>query len=93
MSTIKYDNLPKNDGEVRQLILETLVGVRDGSLDTSQAVAMASLFKELNGSMNISIQAAKMSMMMEDRGRKFMTTVQVGRQELGYDDKPSEGGA
>ena len=83
MSTIKHDNLPKNDGEVRQLILETIVGVRDGSLDVSQGGAMAALFKELNSSMAVSINAAKMSLQMEQTGRKFVNTLRMGQQEIG----------
>ena len=87
MSTIKHDNLPKNDGEVRQLILETIVGVRDGSLDVSQGGAMAALFKELNSSMTVSINAAKMSLQMELTGRKFVNTLRMGRQEIGGGDE------
>jgi hypothetical protein len=82
MSQINYDNLPKNDGEVRTLILETIVGVRDGSVDVAQGSAMASLFKELNSSMLVSINAAKLSLQMEESGRKFIKTLSMGRQEI-----------
>ena len=91
MSTIKHDNLPKNDGEVRQLILETIVGVRDGSLDVAQGATMAALFKEMNSSMAVSINAAKMSLQMEATGRKFIKTLNMGRQEIsGEPDAPQE---
>lgn len=82
MSEITFENLPKNDGEVRRLILETIVGVRDGSLDTAQGTAMFAGFKELNASMNTSIASAKLSLQLEATGRKFINTVQIGRQEL-----------
>jgi hypothetical protein len=82
MSKINYDNLPKNDGEVRTLILETIVGIRDGSLGVQEGQAMAGLFKELNSSMAVSIQAAKLSLQMEQTGRKFVDTLHLGRQEV-----------
>lgn len=85
MGTINHDNLPKNDGEVRQLILETLVGLREGAIDNATGTTMAALFKNLNDSMNTSIASAKLSLQMEDRGRVFMKTCRMGRQELGSD--------
>lgn len=91
MSTIDHNNLPKNDGEVRQMILETLVGLREGVIDNATGTTMSALFKNLNDSMNTSIASAKLSIQMEDRGRVFMKTVRMGRQELGGDqDAPKE---
>lgn len=85
MNIFTPENPPKTDGDVRQMILETIMGIRDGSLDASQGSAMAQNFKELNSSMSNSINAAKLSLQMETSGRKFINTLNMGRQQIGND--------
>ena len=70
--TFTPENPPKTDGDVRQLILETVMGIRDGSLDASQGAAMAANFKALNSTMTNSINAAKLSLLMEGSGRNLL---------------------
>lgn len=85
MTAFTPENPPKTDGDVRQMILETIMGIRDGSLDSSQGSAMAQNFKELNSNMTNSINAAKLSLQMEASGRKFINTLHMGQQEIGND--------
>lgn len=68
------------DGSTRKLILDAIQGVKDGTLEVSRATAMAALFKELNASMQASISAAKTEMLMQDKGRRFMRSITLGRQ-------------
>ncbi len=68
------------DGSTRKLILDSIQAVKDGTLEVSRATAMAALFKELNGSMQASISAAKVELLMHEKGRSFMKTVALGRQ-------------
>lgn len=74
------EGVPENDGDVRRLILETIVGVRDGALDVPQAAVMVAGFKELNTSMSVSINAAKLSLQMGAAGGKFMKNLRLGQQ-------------
>ena len=90
--TFTPENAPKTDGDVRQLILETVMGIRDGSLDASQGAAMAANFKELNSTMTNSINAAKLSLLMEGSGRKFIKTLRMGQQDIGRGSNENEGG-
>lgn len=83
MSDLTPENPPQTDGDVRRLILETIMGIRDGSLDVSQGTAIAANFKELNNCIGNSINTAKLSLQMEERGRKFVDALHMGQQEIG----------
>lgn len=91
MNELTPENPPKTDGDVRRLILETIMGVRDGSLDVSQGAVMAQNFKELNANMSNSINLAKLALNVEATGRKFVNTIRLGQQEVsGETEAPQE---
>jgi hypothetical protein len=77
---------PETDGEVRSLILETIMGIRNGTYTPETANAMFSGFKELNASMNTSIAAAKLALQMENSGKNYVKTIRIGKQAMGDDE-------
>lgn len=70
-------------GDVRRLIVETVMSIRDGGLSPTQGLAMAANFKELNASVQTEINAAKMAMATENNLHKFGRVRQLGTQLIG----------
>lgn len=79
-------NTPRTDGEVRSLILETIMGIRNGTYPPDTANAMFNGFKELNASMNTSISAAKLAFQMESAGKTYVKTIRIGQQAMGEEE-------
>jgi len=80
-------------GDVRRLILETIMGIRDGSLDVQQGIAMAAGFKVLNDNIQVEINAAKLSVLTEGRAHSFGSVVGMGRRMIGSSPIEIEGSA
>ena len=73
----------KSFGDVRQLILQTIMSVRDGELSTSQAMAIAANMKELNSNIQCEINAAKLSLAANQNGARFGKVVAMGTRLIG----------
>jgi hypothetical protein len=65
-------------GDVRRLIIETIMGVRDGGLNPGQGAVMAANFKELNNNIQCEINATKVSLLTEGKAHKFGNVVRMG---------------
>jgi hypothetical protein len=61
----------KSFGDVRTLILQTIMHIRDGGLTTSEGMAMAANFKELNSNIQCEINAAKLAIQTENSANSF----------------------
>lgn len=72
-------------GDVRQLILQTIIQMRDGALDTQQGMVMAAHFKCLNDNINSEVNAAKIKMQAIDRGFDFGKVMKMGQGFIGND--------
>lgn len=68
----------KTFGDVRQLILQTIMQIRDGGLEVNQGMAIAAHFKCLNDNINAEINAAKVSMVAQERGYDFGNVMKMG---------------
>ena len=81
----------KTFGDVRSLILETIMNIRDGGLDISQGMAMAANFKALNDNITCEINAAKLAYLTEEKANSFGRVVHMGKTLIGsnFDDKPA----
>lgn len=77
-SHIVHQETPQSFGDVRRLILETILNIRDGGLDVSQGMAMAANFKCLNDNINAEIQAAKLSIATENSAHNFGKLTHMG---------------
>lgn len=70
-------------GDVRRLILETIVSLRDGELDVSRGMAIAANMKVLNDNIQTEINAAKLSIATDGKAHQFGRVVQMGRRLIG----------
>lgn len=70
-------------GDVRRLILETVLQLRDGKMDVSRGMAIAANIKVLNDNIQAEINAAKLSIVTEGRAHQFGQVVSMGRRLIG----------
>lgn len=68
----------KSFGDVRSLIIDTILGIRNGSYTATEALAIAANFKALNDNINCEINAAKVSLLAEKEGHNFGKIVSMG---------------
>lgn len=73
-------------GDARRLILQTIVQLRDGTIDVSQGMAIAANMKVLNDNLQCEINAAKVCLLAEERGKNFGRVVPMGTRMIGNDD-------
>jgi len=73
----------KSFGDVRTLILQTIMQIRDGGLTTAEGMAMASNFKELNNNIQCEINAAKLALQTENSIHSFGKLRSMGATLIG----------
>ena len=66
-------------GDARQLILQNLILLRDGKIKPSVAMAMAAQMKELNTSLQVEINAAKLILQADAQSKHFGKLVPMGK--------------
>jgi len=54
-------------GDVRRMIIDTIVGLKNGEVDVSRGMAIAANFKVLNDNVQTEINAAKMAINAKKR--------------------------
>ena len=72
-------------GDVRRMILDTIVELRSGNMDVSRGMAIAANMKVLNDSVQVEINAAKMAMATEGKAHNFGRIVGMGQRLIGND--------
>jgi hypothetical protein len=72
-------------GDFRRNIIGDINAVREGSLEVSRATAMVGLYKEVNSNIQAEINAAKMSLLTEEKAHQFGKVVSMGRRLIGND--------
>lgn len=70
-------------GDVRQLLLQTVVQIRDGEIEISRGMAIAANIKVLNDNIQCEINAAKLALLTEGRAHQFGKVVRMGRKLIG----------
>ena len=70
-------------GDVRRMILDTIVSLRDEKMDVSRGMAIAANFKVLNDNVQVEINAAKMVVAAEDKVHNFGRLVGMGQRYIG----------
>ena len=68
-----------NFGDARRMILDTIMELRRGDMPASTGMAIAANMKVLNDSIQVEINAAKLSMQTEGRAHEFGKIVQMGQ--------------
>ena len=69
-------------GDARRLILQTIMHIRDGGLNVAQGMAIAANMKVLNDNIQCEINAAKLCLLAEERGKNFGQIVPMGRRMI-----------
>ena len=72
-------------GDQRRMILDTIMELRSGVMDVNRGMAIAANMKVLNDSVQVEINAAKMSINARQAGHDFGSIVNMGRKLLGND--------
>lgn len=72
-------------GDQRRMILDTIMELRDGTMDVNRGMAIAANMKVLNDSVQVEINAAKMAMAAKKEGHDFGQIAHMGRKLLGND--------
>lgn len=73
----------KTFGDVRLLILQTIMAIRDGELSVNQGTAIAANMRELNSNIQCEINAAKLSLLADTRAYDFGKVVAMGSKLIG----------
>lgn len=73
----------KTFGDVRLLILQTIMAIRDGELSVNQGTAIAANMRELNSNIQCEINAAKLSLLADTRASDFGKVVAMGSKLIG----------
>lgn len=72
-------------GDVRRMIIDTIVELRHGNMDASRGMAIAANMKVLNDNVQVEINAAKLALATEGKAHTFGRVVGMGRRLIGND--------
>jgi hypothetical protein len=70
-------------GDVRRMIIDTIIGLKNGEVETSRGMAIAANFKVLNDNVQAEINAAKMAIRARECGHDFGRVVGMGQKLIG----------
>lgn len=72
-------------GDVRRMIVQTIVDLREERIPVSTGMAIAANMKVLNDNIQVEINAAKLALQTEDRAHSFGRVARMGQQLIGND--------
>jgi hypothetical protein len=72
-------------GDVRRMIIDTIVQLREERMDASRGMAIAANMKCLNDNIQVEINAAKMALATEGKAHNFGRLVSMGQRVIGND--------
>lgn len=72
-------------GDVRRMILQTIVELRTGEIEVNRAMAIAANMKVLNDNVQAEINAAKLAIATEGKAHNFGRVVGMGQKLIGND--------
>lgn len=72
-------------GDVRRMILQTIVELRNGNIEVNRAMAIAANMKVLNDNVQAEINAAKLAIATEGKAHNFGRVVGMGQKLIGND--------
>lgn len=70
-------------GDARRMILQTIVELRNNTMDVNRGMAIAANMKVLNDSIFAEVAAAKMAFMVKSEAHNFGNVVQMGQRVIG----------
>lgn len=72
-------------GDVRRMIVDTIVQLREEKMPASTGMAIAANMKVLNDNIQVEINAAKLALQTEGRAHSFGRVVGMGKRLIGND--------
>ncbi len=72
-------------GDVRRMVIETIMELRAGTMNPTQGMAIAANMKVLNDNVQVEINAAKLALATEAKAHNFGRVVGMGRRLIGND--------
>lgn len=72
-------------GDVRRMIVQTIVDLREERISVSAGMAIAANMKVLNDNIQVEINAAKLALQTEGRAHSFGRVARMGQQLIGND--------
>lgn len=72
-------------GDVRRMLVQTIVDLREERISVSTGMAIAANMKVLNDNIQVEINAAKLALQTEDRAHSFGRVARMGQQLIGND--------
>lgn len=76
---------PTTFGDVRRMIIATIMELRSGKMDATRGMAIAANMKVLNDNVQVEINAAKLAIQTEGRAYNFGRVVGMGQRLIGND--------
>lgn len=76
-------------GDVRRMILDTIIQLRDKDMDVNRGMAIAANFKVLNDNVQVEINAAKMAHTTNGEAHNFGRMVGMGQRYIGNSSEQS----
>ena len=70
-------------GDVRRIIIETVIKVREGEMGSAQGMTIAALMKALTDNVQVEINAAKIAIATEGKAHNFGRVVGMGQRFIG----------
>lgn len=70
-------------GDQRRMILDTIMELKNGTMDVNRGMAIAANMKVLNDSVQVEINAAKMALSANQAGHDFGRIVGMGQRFIG----------
>ena len=70
-------------GDVRRMIVDTIVALKDDKIDVNRGMAIAANMKVLNDSIQVEINAAKMSIAARAAGHESGAIANMGQRVIG----------
>lgn len=72
----------KTFGDAREVILSAIMELKSGSMDISRGMAIAANMKVLNDSLQVEINAAKLSLQASAVGKDFGDIMRLGKRPV-----------
>lgn len=73
-------------GDIRRMLLDTVLSLRDGNIDVPYAMAIAAVMKEVNNNIQQEINATKLAMVVNNEINDFGKIVRMGTRKINGDE-------
>ncbi len=83
----------RTSGDVRRLLAQTMMDIKNGNISTDKGMAIAALSKELTASMQVEINVAKVRIAAGETGKSLGELTHFGKMLIEDNSTPTLSGA